>query len=54
MAKNIDGVYTADPLKDPTATLIKDITYTEASVRILSALNEESRAQLRALAEELK
>ena len=32
----------------------KDITYTEASVRILSALNEESRAQLRALAEELK
>ena len=30
MAKNIDGVYTADPLKDPTATLIKDITYTEA------------------------
>ena len=30
MAKNIDGVYTADPLKDPTATLIKDITYTDA------------------------
>ena len=30
MAKNIDGVYTADPAKDPTATLIRDITYTEA------------------------
>ena len=30
MAKNIDGVYTADPRKDPTATLIKDITYQEA------------------------
>ena len=30
MAKNIDGVYTADPAKDPTATLIKDITYREA------------------------
>lgn len=30
MAKNIDGVYTADPLKDPTATLIKDITYQDA------------------------
>lgn len=30
MAKNIDGVYTADPHKDPTATLIKDITYREA------------------------
>ncbi len=32
----------------------KNITYTEAGVRILSALNEESRAQLLALAEELK
>ena len=30
MAKNIDGVYTADPHKDPTATLIKDITYQDA------------------------
>ena len=30
MAKNIDGVYTADPHKDPNATLIKDITYQEA------------------------
>ena len=32
----------------------KNITYTDAGVKILSALNEESRAQLRALAEELK
>ena len=30
MAKNIDGVYTADPAKDPSATLIRDITYNEA------------------------
>ena len=30
MAKNIDGVYTADPAKDPKAVLIKDITYAEA------------------------
>ena len=30
MAKNIDGVYTADPAKDPSATLIKDISYAEA------------------------
>ncbi len=30
MAKNIDGVYTADPRQDPTARLIPDITYTEA------------------------
>ena len=32
----------------------KNITYTEASVKITSALNEQSRAQLCALAEELK
>ena len=32
----------------------QNITYTDAGVKILSALNEESRAQLRALAEELK
>ena len=30
MAKNIDGVYTADPMKDPAAQLIRDISYTEA------------------------
>ncbi len=30
MAKNIDGVYTADPRTDATATLIKDLTYQEA------------------------
>ena len=30
MAKNIDGVYTADPRKDPSATLIRDITYQDA------------------------
>ena len=30
MAKNIDGVYTADPRKDPDAKLIPDITYSEA------------------------
>ena len=32
----------------------KNITYAETGVKILSALNEESRAQLRALAAELK
>ncbi len=30
MAKNIDGVYTADPNKDPSAKLIPDITYQDA------------------------
>ena len=39
MAKNIDGVYTADPLKDPAATLIKDLTYTEALHRGLKVMD---------------
>ena len=39
MAKNIDGVYTADPAKDPTATLIKDITYREALQRGLKVMD---------------
>jgi uridylate kinase len=30
MAKNIDGVYTADPRLVPEAVLIRDITYQEA------------------------
>ena len=30
MGKNIDGVYTADPNKDPNAKLIRDITYADA------------------------
>ena len=39
MAKNIDGVYTADPNKDPNATLIKDITYREALARGLKVMD---------------
>ena len=39
MAKNIDGVYTADPAKDPTATLIKDITYKEALQKGLKVMD---------------
>ena len=39
MAKNIDGVYTADPNKDPSATLIKDITYKEALARGLKVMD---------------
>ena len=39
MAKNIDGVYTADPHKDPTATLIQDITYQEALQRGLKVMD---------------
>ena len=39
MAKNIDGVYSADPRQDPTATLIKDITYKEALNRGLKVMD---------------
>lgn len=39
MAKNIDGVYTADPNKDPSAVLIKDITYREALQRGLKVMD---------------
>ena len=39
MAKNIDGVYTADPRQDPGATLIRDITYREAIARGLKVMD---------------
>lgn len=39
MAKNIDGVYTADPHKDPNAKLIKDITYAEALAQGLKVMD---------------
>ena len=39
MAKNIDGVYTADPRIDPTATMIRDITYAEASAKGLKVMD---------------
>ena len=44
MAKNIDGVYTADPKKDPSATLIKDITYTEALEKGLKVMDASAFA----------
>ena len=39
MAKNIDGVYSADPRQDPSATLIRDITYQEALARNLKVMD---------------
>ena len=39
MAKNIDGVYTADPNKDPNAKLIRDITYAEALEQQLKVMD---------------
>jgi len=40
VAKNgVDGVYTADPHKDPTATLIEEITYGDALVKGLKVVD---------------
>ncbi|GAA1633545.1 UMP kinase [Leucobacter chromiireducens] len=40
VAKNgVDGVYTADPAKDPNATLIHDISYNEALVQGLKVVD---------------
>lgn len=44
MAKNIDGVYTADPNKDSSATLIRDITYQEALERGLKVMDASAFA----------
>lgn len=40
MAKNIDGVYTADPAKDAAAELIRDITYQECIARDLKVMDQ--------------
>ena len=39
MAKNIDGVYTADPKLDPTATRYDELTYKEIISKELKALD---------------
>ena len=39
LAKNIDGVYTADPKQDPTATLIREITYEKAQEMRLKVMD---------------
>ena len=44
LAKNIDGVYTADPRLDPTATLIRDISYEEAQARQLKVMDSAAFA----------
>jgi len=44
MAKNVDGVYTADPAKDPSAVLIQDITYAEALARGLKVMDASAFA----------
>jgi len=39
MAKNIDGIYTADPKKDPTAVRYDEITYGEIIDKQLRAID---------------
>lgn len=42
LAKNIDGVYDADPRTNPDAKLIKDITYAEAIRRDLRVMDSSA------------
>ena len=44
MAKNIDGIYTADPRKDPTAVKIDTISCREVLEKRLSALDSTATA----------
>ena len=39
LAKNIDGVYTADPRKDPTAVRLEEIRYTEVLAQRLQVMD---------------
>jgi len=48
MGKNgVDGVYTADPRVDPSATLIKHLTYTEALVSGLEVMDATALSMCR-------
>ena len=44
MAKNIDGIYSADPHKDPTAVKFDDLTYNEVLERGLKATDTTAMA----------
>ncbi len=44
MAKNVDGVYSADPAKDPSAVRYKTITYKECIDRGIEALDPSAFA----------
>ncbi len=38
-ATKVDGVYTADPVKDPDASLIKNLTYDEVLKKKLNVMD---------------
>ena len=46
-ATKVDGVYTADPKKDPTATLYSELTYDEAIVKNLRVMDTTALALCR-------
>ena len=39
LAKNVDGVYSADPVKDPSAVKFDEITYSEVLARHLAVMD---------------
>lgn len=46
-ATNVDGVYSADPKKDPTATKFEEVTYTEVLEKDLKVMDATAIAQCR-------
>lgn len=46
-ATQVDGIYTADPRKDPTATMYKDITFDEAMSKDLKVMDATAFALCR-------
>lgn len=46
MAKNIDGIYSADPNKDKNAKFIEDISYSEALQQNLRVMDQSAFAML--------
>ena len=46
-ATNVDGVYTADPMKDPTATRYTDLTFNEALLKNLKVMDATALALCR-------
>ena len=47
MAKNIDGVYTADPKKDPTAVRLDRISYSDILAKDLKVIDSTAASLLR-------
>ena len=46
-ATKVDGIYSADPVKDPTATLYKTITFDEALIKNLQVMDATAFALCR-------